>query len=432
MKTLKDVLAVILGGGRGARLYPLTAVRSKPAVPIAGKYRLIDIPISNCINSGIYKIAVLTQFNSVSLHRHIANTYVFDAFHTGWVQIWAAEQTVSSADWYQGTADAVRKQLFEIRASGAECVLILAGDHLYRMDYAPMFKFHQDTNADITVAVQPVAVQDAARFGILKRNSECRITRFAEKPKDPSVLAEMVSREDPERPYLGSMGIYLFNTNVLIGLLEQHIAFDDFGGDVIPFSIDKLNVFGYDFDDYWEDIGTIRSFYDTNLALTTPHPPFNFFDPKRPIYSHSRFLPGSIVENSHLEHVMLADGCCIKNAEISHSIVGLRSQIQDGVKISDSILMGLDFYENQNIEVEEENQPFGMNPSPEIIPMGIGKNCQITGAIIDKNARIGHDVVICPYPRGVDLDGEFWVVRDGIVVIPKDAVILPGTYIGPK
>lgn len=432
MKTIKDVLAVILGGGRGSRLYPLTAVRSKPAVPIAGKYRLIDIPISNCINSGIYRIAVLTQFNSVSLHRHITNTYMFDAFHTGWVQIWAAEQTVSSADWYQGTADAVRKQLFEIRASHAEYVLILAGDHLYRMDYEPMFQFHLDTQADITVAVQPVGVNDAGRFGILKRNAECKITRFAEKPKDPQILSEMVSRDDPQRPFLGSMGIYLFTTKRLVELLEKNIAFDDFGGDVIPHSIDRLNVMGYDFDGYWEDIGTIRSFFDTNLALTNPVPMFNFYDPQRPIYSHSRFLPGSLIEDSHLERVLLADGCCIKNAEIVHSVVGLRSQINAGVKISDSILMGMDYYESIGEGEPEDDLIDPVLPPGEFIPMGIGENCRIRGAIIDKNARIGHDVVIEPFPHGVDRDGDNWVVRDGIVVIPKDAFIRPGTYIGPE
>ncbi|MEW6649430.1 MAG: sugar phosphate nucleotidyltransferase, partial [Chloroflexota bacterium] len=237
MGSMKDVLAVILGGGRGTRLYPLTAVRSKPAVPIAGKYRLIDIPISNCINSGIYRIAVLTQFNSVSLHRHIANTYVFDTFHTGWVQIWAAEQTVSSTAWYQGTADAVRKQLFEIRAARSPYILILAGDHLYRMDFAPMFEFHLQHGADITVAVQPVKAEEADRFGILKRAGDYRITNFAEKPKDETVKANLVSRVDPVRPFLGSMGIYLFKTEILIRLLEEHFDFDDFGGDVIPHSI---------------------------------------------------------------------------------------------------------------------------------------------------------------------------------------------------
>ncbi len=425
MKTTKDVLAVILGGGRGARLYPLTTVRSKPAVPIAGKYRLIDIPISNCINSGIYRIAVLTQFNSVSLHRHINNTYVFDAFHTGWVQIWAAEQTVSSADWYQGTADAVRKQLFEIRVSRAEYVLILAGDHLYRMDYAPMLEFHQQTGAEITVAVQPITTKDAGRFGVLKRDELNKIVRFAEKPKDPKLLSEMTSRDDPERPYLGSMGIYLFSTKKLTEILEENIAFADFGGDVIPYAINTCNVFGYDFDDYWEDIGTIRSFYDTNLALAGPNPPFNFYDPERPIYSHSRFLPSSLIEESLLEHVMLADGCHIDKAEIRHSVVGVRSQIRAGVKIKDSILMGMDYYEGLSTSGQDLMKS-------NYVSMGIGKNTEITGAIIDKNPHIGENVTIRPYPRGTEIDGDRWVVRDGIVVVPKDTIIPSGTFIGPR
>ncbi len=424
MDTTNDILAVILGGGRGTRLYPLTAVRSKPAVPIAGKYRLIDIPISNCINSDIFRIAVLTQFNSVSLHRHIAQTYTFDAFHTGWVQIWAAEQTFSSADWYQGTADAVRKQLFEIRATRARHILILAGDHLYRMDFRPMFDLHLKSGAAITVAVQPVAAKDASRFGILKRDSENRIIRFAEKPKEPDVLAEMISRDDPERPYLGSMGIYLFRTEALLDLLEQNIAFDDFGGDVIPFAINTTEVIGYDFDDYWEDIGTIRSFYDTNLALTDPNPPFNFFDPQHPIYTHARFLPGSTIENSTLENVLLAEGCCIREAVIRHSIIGLRSQISSGVRISDTVLMGADYYD----QIGTEDNP---GPIPAPIPLGIGSGSEISGAIIDKNARIGRNVVIRPFPRGTDLDGEGWVVRDGIVVIPKRTVLPDGAYIGP-
>lgn len=418
MPTLDNVLAVILGGGVGARLYPLTQQRSKPAVPIAGKYRLIDIPISNCINSNLFRIAVLTQFNSVSLHRHIAHTYNFDAFHRGWVQIWAAEQTVRNTDWYQGTADAVRKQLFEILSTRAQYVLILAGDHLYRMDYASMARFHWETEADITIAVQPVAVQDAARFGILKREESLRINKFAEKPTDPRLLAELVSREDPQRPYLGSMGIYMFNTQVLVDLLES-TTFQDFGKNVIPHAINVYNVFGFDFDDYWEDIGTIRSFYETNLALTLPDAKFNFFDPERPIYTNPRFLPGSVIENSVIEHVLMAEGCRIINANIYHSVVGLRSQIRSGVRIADSVLMGLDYYQRPALGGAD-------------IPLGIGNNCNIEGAIIDKNARLGSDVVIRPFPRGTDLDGDNWVVRDGIVVVPKNVVIPHGTIISPE
>lgn len=422
MESLNNILAVILGGGRGARLYPLTKLRSKPAVPMAGKYRLIDIPISNCINSGIYRIAVLTQFNSVSLHRHIARTYQFDNFHVGWVQIWAAEQTLSSSDWYQGTADAVRKQLFEIKSARASYVLILSGDHLYRMDYAAMANFHWERDADITVAVQPVSREEAPRLGILKRDTDYRITDFSEKPKDPEVIANLVSREDERRPLLGSMGIYLFKLGVLVDLLESK-AYDDFGGQLIPYAIkNNYQVFGYDFDGFWEDIGTIRSFYEANLMLTRPNPPFNFFDQDRPIYSRSRYLPGSVISNSNLEDVLLADGCCIDNALIQHSVVGLRSQIQSGVKIVDSVIMGADYYE----------RPVMLPGAPKPPPLGIARNCTIEGAIIDKNASLGEGVVIKPFPRGTEIITENWVVQDGIVVIPKNAIIAPGTVIAPE
>jgi glucose-1-phosphate adenylyltransferase len=418
MPTTNDILGVIMGGGRGSRLYPLTKLRSKPAVPIAGKYRLIDIPISNCINSGIHRIAILTQFNSVSLHRHITNTYHFDSFHTGWVQILAAEQTMESAGWYQGTADAVRKQLFEIQSTGAEYVLILAGDHLYRMDYAAMAAYHWETNADITVAVQPVAKDDATRFGLLKREEDGHISSFAEKPKDPAVQEKFISRDEPERPYLGSMGIYLFNTQVLVDLLKYHPAHDDFGGDIIPEAIRSHEVYGYDFDDYWEDIGTIRSFYETNLKLTSPNPPFNFYDPSAPIYTHARFLPGSVLENSDLEDVLIADGCRIRKAEIEHSVLGVRSQVSAGACIKDSIVMGADYFDTETI--------------PHDIPLGIGPDCHVEGAILDKNARLGKGVVIKPFPHGTELDRETWFVRDGIVVIPKNTEIAPGTRITPE
>lgn len=425
MTPTNDVLAVILGGGRGSRLFPLTAVRSKPAVPIAGKYRLIDIPISNCINSDIFRIAVLTQFNSVSLHRHIANTYVFDAFHTGWVQIWAAEQTVSSADWYQGTADAVRKQLFEIRSTRAPYVLILAGDHLYTMDFRPMIDFHIQNQAEITVAVQPVAREDTGRFGILKRDEACRLIDFAEKPKDPQLLTRMVSQGDPAKPFLGSMGIYLFNTETLIELLETNLKFDDFGGDVIPHAIGVSRVFGYDFDGFWEDIGTIRSFFDTNLALTTPDSPFNLYDSEHPIYSHGRFLPGSIIEDSVLENVLLAEGCRIHRAEIRHSVIGVRSIIQQNVVIEDTVMMGADYY-FKGSRNETKSAEAGY------IPIGVGSGTRISGAIIDKNAQIGENVVIRPFPRGTDLDLPLGVVRDGIVVIAKSTIIPAGTVISPE
>ena len=415
MPSLKDVLAVILGGGRGARLYPLTQMRSKPAVPIAGKYRLIDIPISNCINSEIYRIAILTQFNSVSLHRHITRTYNFDAFHQGWIQIWAAEQTLESADWYQGTADAFRKQTLEIQSTGANYVLILAGDHLYRMDYEAMAEYHWENNADITIAVHPVSKEEVTRFGILKRESDGRITDFVEKPKDPQIQKKYISRDDPHKPFLASMGIYMFNTKILMDLLKDFPHHDDFGRDIIPQAIKSNAVYGFDFNGYWQDIGTIRSFYETNLALTTPETPFNFYDAKLPIYTDTRFLPGSIVEDSNLKNVLIAEGCRILKSEIDHSIIGIRSQISAGCMIKDSIVMGSDYYE----------------PDRAGLPIGIGANCYIEGAILDKNVRIGNNVTMRPFPRNKDIDNEKWYVRDGIVVIPKDAEIISGTTIAP-
>lgn len=418
MPSTDQILGVILGGGVGKRLYPLTKLRSKPAVPIAGKYRLIDVPISNCINSGIARIAVLTQFNSVSLHRHISQTYQFDRFHQGWVQILAAEQTLRSSDWYQGTADAVRKQLFEIKSARTPYVIILAGDHLYRMDYEQMAQFHWENQADITVAVQPIAVTDASRFGLLKRDPDGRISSFVEKPRDPEKLAEFVSRDDPEKPYLGSMGIYLFNTDILIDVLEN-TTYDDFGGQIIPNSLGTAKVYGFDFDDYWEDIGTIRSFYETNLRLAQPDAPFNFYDPIRPIYTHARFLPGSVIAGAQLTNVLLAEGGKISRAEISNCVVGLRSIIRQGVVMKDTIMMGADYYDAHRIK------------SPSEIPFGIGANCYIEGAILDKNVRIGEGVMIKPFPRNTEMDEGSYVVQDGIVVIPKDTILHPGTYIGP-
>lgn len=418
MPSLDSILAVILGGGVGRRLHPLTKQRSKPAVPIAGKYRLIDVPISNCINSSIHQVAILTQFNSVSLHRHITQTYNFDAFHRGWVQILAAEQTPRSSDWYQGTADAVRKQLFEIKATHAEYVLILAGDHLYRMDYAEMARYHWEKEAEITVAVQPVAASEAARFGLLKRGEQGRITAFVEKPRDPEVLPQFVSRDDPTHPYLGSMGIYLFNTETLVDLLESSHD-DDFGGQIIPNALSSRAVYGFNFEGYWEDIGTIRSFYETNLRLAQPDPPFNFYDPVLPIYTHPRFLPGSVVDGATLHDVLLAEGCQIGKAKLSNCVIGVRSQIAGGVALKNTIMMGADYYDDPS-----QSPPGGL-------PLGIGPGCQIEGAILDKNVRIGEGVVIRSFPRGFDLDEGSWVVQDGIVVVPKSTVLHPGTYIGP-
>ncbi|NLB70978.1 MAG: glucose-1-phosphate adenylyltransferase [Chloroflexi bacterium] len=419
MPNMDEFLAVILGGGQGKRLFPLTAERAKPAVPIAGKYRLIDIPISNCINSGIFKISVLTQFLSVSLHRHISRTYVFDNFHSGSVQIWAAEQSMENTDWYQGTADAVRKQRSEILTTRAKHVLILAGDHLYRMDYAKMAEFHLDNNADITVGVQPILKEDAHRFGILKSSEDGRITRFAEKPKDPVVLGEMVSRDDPASPFLGSMGIYIFRMDVLMDVLRHDYAerkMDDFGGDIIPSLIERgKRVFGFNFEGYWRDIGTIRTFYETNLELTEDDPPFDFFDPKHPIFTHPRYLPASHISGCSLKEALVAEGSHIRNSTIQHSIIGLRSQIGAGTQIKDTIVMGGDWYGNLRNGA----------------PLGIGRNCSIECAIIDKNASIGDNVIIEPFPNDAEIDGDYYYVREGVVIIPKHTTIPAGTVIKP-
>jgi len=420
MPAMNNILAVILAGGRGTRLYPLNKLRSKPAVPIAGKYRLIDIPISNCINSGIYRIDILTQFNSHSLHRHISQTYNFDKFHTGFVEILAAEQTFESVGWYQGTADAIRKQLFQIRSARPKYVLILSGDHLYRMDYRGMAESHWERNADITVAVQPVSMDEGPRLGILKQDKAGRITDFVEKPKDPAVLEKFISRADEQCPLICSMGVYLFSTDALISLIQNNPGYDDFGGDVIPHAIKNCSVYGHDFNGYWRDIGTIRSFYETNLELTAANPPFDFFDTEHPVYTHSRFLPGSIVEDSILKDVLLAEGCRIKKAEIAHSVIGVRSVIAAGTVIKDSILMGSDYY-------TREPDPGRGKP-----PIGIGPNCHIESAIIDKNARVGANVIIRPFPRHAEINNENWVVQDGIVVIPKNAVLPDGTKIEPE
>jgi glucose-1-phosphate adenylyltransferase len=419
MPSLNDVLAVILDGGQGKRLYPLTMMRSKPAVPIAGKYRLIDIPISNCINSNIYRIAVLTQFNSVSLHKHITGTYNFDSFHSGWVRIWAAEQTMERMEWYQGTADAVRKQLFEIQSARSEYVLILAGDHLYRMDYSKMAQFHWDNNADVTVAVQPIDRVSASSFGLLKLGQNGEIVDFAEKPKDPAVLDAFVSRDDPEKPYFASMGIYLFNLDMLsetLSLKQGGQDFDDFGYDIIPHCVKNgARVFGYEFKGYWRDIGTIRSFYETNLDLTLDEPKFDIFNPEKRIYTHARFLPGSRLSDCQLNNVLIAEGCRVTQAKIEHSVIGLRSIVRSGVKIKDTVMMGADYYNESGT-----------------IPIGIGENCDIEGAIIDKNVRMGPNVIIKPFPRGTELQTETYTVKDGIVVIPKRTVLPANTKIGPE
>lgn len=415
---MKDVLGLILGGGQGTRLYPLTHERAKPAVPLAGKYRLIDIPMSNCLNSGIEKIAILTQFNSASLHRHISRTYTRDAFSSGMVQILAAEQTPRSGDWYQGTADAVRKQMLEINEAGGKYILILAGDHLYRMDYRDFAQYHTDHEADVTIAVKPVSRADASGLGILKMDETGRIVEFREKPKGDA-LKGMESSDDPERPYMASMGIYFFNKAMLQEALKKEG--DDFGKEIIPGLIESKRVVGYRFDGYWEDIGTIRRFYEVNLDMAAPLPHFNLYSADHPIYTRPRFLPGSKVQGGHLNNVLMADGCRIQEATIRFSVIGLRSIIADGVTIQRSIIMGGDYYETE--QDREENRRLGR---PDI---GIGSSSVIEEAIVDKNARIGRRVIIRSIPNRPDAEEENWVAREGIIIIPKGAIIPDGTVI---
>lgn len=416
---MKDVLVVILGGGQGARLYPLTKERSKPAVPLAGKYRLIDIPMSNCFHAGIEKIAILTQYNSVSLHRHIWSTYNRDVFSPGWVQILAAEQTPRSGEWYQGTADAVRKQLLEIKQAGSELVLILAGDHLYRMDYSRFVQRHLDLDADITIAVQPVGRDLVSGLGILKLGADHQITAFTEKPKDEAILSQFESGNNPDKPFMASMGIYVFNTDVLLEVLEQ--PGNDFGRDIIPAAINQRQVSGYVFDGYWADIGTIRRFYEVNLEMAQPDAPFDFYDAEAPIYTHARFLPGTEIHNTRLDNVLTAEGCRIQDATVRDCVVGLRSIIGSEANIQSSVLMGADYYETD--ADKEENRRLGR---PDV---GIGANAVIKGAIIDKNARIGAHVTIRSIPDRADEEHENWVARDGIVIVPKNAIIPDGTVI---
>ncbi len=418
--SMRDVLALILGGGQGSRLYPLTKLRAKPAVPLGGKYRLIDIPISLCINAGIPKIYVLTQFLSESLHRHIYQTYKFDVFTDGFVHILAAEETKTGMDWYQGTADAVRKQLWRIGHVRAEDVLILSGDHLYRMDYAEFVGLHREKRADVTIAVQPVGAEAATRFGILKSDADGRITAFHEKPA-PEELDGLASLSGAEKPYMASMGIYLFRADVLDRVLRASEA-EDFGREVIPDAIEESRVYAFEFDDYWEDIGTIRAFYEANLSLSHPDPPFDFYDMEHPIYTHPRFLPPSVTDGCALEKAVVADGCLVHGSRITESIIGLRSVIGPEVRIARSIVMGADFYETP--QRKAENRALGR---PHV---GIGRGSSIEGAIIDKNARIGEGVTIrARDPDSEMVETEDYVIRGGIVVVPKNAVIPDGAVI---
>jgi len=428
---MKDVAAIILGGGRGTRLDPLTRYRAKPAVPIGGKYRLIDIPISNCINSDVKQMFLLTQYSSASLHRHITQTFNFDMFSKGFIEILAAEQTIESQHWYQGTADAVRQNLVHFHNYPYKEYLILAGDHLYRMDYGQFIKAHRKNDADITIAVKPVTAEEAQGFGILKVDKDRNITEFYEKPKTPEELEPMASEipkefsgtEDDgrERRFLGSMGIYVCKPEALESIMRADRSRDDFGHDIIPAAIQHLKVKAFFFTGYWADIGTIRSFYEANLALTSIHPPFMFSEGRNPIYTHPRFLPGTRVENTYVENSFLADGGYIQAKSVRNSIIGLRSRIGKDVEVEKAVLMGADYYQSD----EEKAEDLSRN----LVPVGIGDHTRIRNAIIDKNARIGKNVVIGERDYSGDAEEDNYVVRDGIIVVPKNSVIPDGSEI---
>jgi glucose-1-phosphate adenylyltransferase len=429
---VKKVLAIILGGGAGTRLYPLTKLRAKPAVPVAGKYRLIDIPVSNCINSEIFKIYVLTQFNSASLNRHIARAYNFSGFSDGFVEVLAAQQTPENPNWFQGTADAVRQYIWMLQDWDVEEFLILSGDHLYRMDYRQFIQRHRDTNADITLSVIPIDDRRASDFGLMKINESGRVIDFSEKPKGEA-LAQMrvdttvlgLTKEQAElQPYIASMGIYVFKKDVLIKLLKESLERTDFGKEIIPDAAKDHNVQAFLFDDYWEDIGTIEAFYEANLALTRqPLPPFSFYDEAAPIYTRARYLPPSKLLNCQITESMIGEGCILKNCRIQHSVLGVRSRIETGCIIEEALIMGADFYQpsvEQQCNIQEKE-----------IPVGIGTDTIIRRAIIDKNARIGHDVKIINKDnvQEAERENQGFYIRSGIVVVLKNAVIPDGTII---
>jgi len=418
---VSKTLVVILGGGRGARLAPLTRFRSKPAVPLGGKYRLIDITLSNAINSGLRQIFVLTQFQSASLNRHVSSAFRFDPFAQGFVEILAAEQTEESSDWYQGTADAVRKQMPRFLSRDWNYVLVLSGDHLYKMDYRPFLQAHIDSRAEITVGVVPVTRKDAQHFGILRMDRDW-IVEFVEKPKEAAVLdkleldmatARRAGVRDMNRRFLASMGIYVFDRHVMEDVLRQSQALD-FGREVLPEALEKRRVRGYSFQDYWEDIGTIGAFYQANIALTQPDPAFNLFDPNWPIYTHARYLPPARVDESVIHESLIAEGSRIEGAEIKNSIIGLRSQIGPGSKIRESVILGSDYYEDW---------------APGRGQLGIGRNCVIERAIIDKNARIGDGSSIRNVEGVVEADGNGYSIREGVVIVAKNGSLPAGTKI---
>ena len=430
---MSTVICAILGGGQGRRLFPLTKERCKPAVPVGGKYRLIDIPVSNCLNSGYGRIFVLSQFHSASLHRHISRTYTFDALSERSVEILAAEQTLEDTDWYQGTADAVRQNLRHLGLNEASHALILSGDHLYRMDYRQMVYHHDNQHADVTIAAQPVTAQQARDFGVLKLARDGTVPTFAEKPKDEATLQEFAldvpHGENPASgeplTHLASLGIYVFRPAVLRELLESSTD-EDFGRQIIPMAISRCRVAAFAFRDYWEDIGTISTYYRASLELTDPLPRFNLYDQRWPIYTRPRYLPAAKLDGARLHNALVADGAVVLGSEVERSIVGVRTIVREGCEIRHSVLMGHDFYEHAS-----PTPPPG-RPSPSQSPrLGIGADCRIEGAIVDKNVHIGEGVTIQGQPgNGVDRDESLYHVRDGIVIIPRAQVVPAGTKMG--
>ncbi|HEY5895841.1 MAG TPA: glucose-1-phosphate adenylyltransferase [Chthoniobacterales bacterium] len=420
---VRNTLAIVMGGGVGSRLFPLTKDRSKPAVPLGGKYRIVDIPISNCLNSGLRQIYVLTQFNSTSLHRHINDSYQFDHFTKSFVEILAAQQTPEGSNWYQGTADAVRQNMRYFLEAPYEYYIILSGDQLYRMDYTDVLNHHIKNEADITIGTIPVARTAASDFGIMDSDPDYRITRFVEKPKEDDVLDTLKIPEKLlatiDKPadadlYQASMGIYVFNRKVLIECLDNDLV--DFGKHIIPAAIPDRRVIAYIFQGYWEDIGTIRAFYEANIRLTDLVPEFSFFESGGSIYTHRRFLPATKINGAMIRQAIISDGCIISDGSIERSVIGVRSIINPGATIRNSVLMGADFYEE--------------GPPPDGLPaIGIGKNCVVDRAIIDKDARIGDGCVITPEGKPENMDGDNFYIRDGLVVVPKNAVIRPGKWI---
>jgi glucose-1-phosphate adenylyltransferase len=422
-----EVLAIILGGGQGTRLFPLTHHRSKPAVPIGGKYRLIDIPISNCLHADIRRIFVLTQFNSASLNRHIAQTYRMDLFSNGFVEILAAEQTPDNPNWFQGTADAVRQAARHFVRYDADYYLILAGDHLYRMDYCDMVDTHIDRKADITIAAQPVTAEDATAMGIFRFDRGGQIVAFEEKPNNARLQdigqsipngSMLSARHTTERPFVASMGVYVFSRDVLLDMLAADNA-RDFGREVIPASLSNYRVNPYLFRGYWADVGTVDSFYDANIMLTKAGSPFNFYDPHRPIYTHPRFLPGSRLSDSAVRDAIIAEGCYLDRCAIESSVIGIRTSVQQGSTIRRSVLLGADYYESDNEAPARGDAP----------RLGIGRDVQLDRVIVDKNARIGDGSRLLNSAGVEQADGNGYHIRNGVIIVPKDGVVPPGTIV---